>query len=184
MFSVGAEANVPTFYSAIQLLLSAVLLLIITKEKFLEWNRFRFAWAGLAAGFVFLGFDEVAMFHEKIYKLPALLGFGEVPLVWLVLFCIPLLLLAAGYWRFFWALESWMRRMFLLSACIFLGGAIGMEVIGDIIWYQTGTKNCWPYILEESVEELMEMIGIFLFILTLLKYLETKEGAVTIEFQP
>jgi len=173
MFSVGQEANVPTFYSAIQLLVSAGLLSIITQKKWNTKDRYRFAWAGLAIGFLILALDEAAMIHELGYRLPAIFGFRDVPYAWLVPFTILLLFLVVVYWKFLWSLDGWTRRMFLLSAGIFLGGAMGMEVVGDTIrsWY--GSDN-WAYVFEEAMEELMEMAGIAIFILVLLHIIENE----------
>lgn len=179
MFSVGTEANVPTFYSAFQLLVSAGLLAIISLKKWNSKDRYRYAWAGLSVGFIVLALDEAAMIHEIGYRLPAIFGFGDSRYAWLVPFTGVLFFLALLYWRFLGSLDSWTRRMFLLSAGIFLGGAMGMEVVGDSIRDSYGSINNWPYVFEEAIEEFMEMAGIALFIWVLLQIIEKEIDTVS-----
>jgi hypothetical protein len=69
--------------------------------------------------------------------------------------------------------------MFLLSGAIFVGGAIGLEMVGANFFDETN-KNTWQYMTAMTVEEMMEMTGILLFIHTLLKYLRTYSPSFTL----
>ena len=65
VFDLSLEANVPTWYSAAALLVSALALGLITAVKLRERAPFAKHWGGLAAMFVYLSLDEVARFHEQ-----------------------------------------------------------------------------------------------------------------------
>lgn len=181
-FNLGRESNIPTYYSALALLLAGVLLLLIAKCKFSEKDRYRFEWLGLGLGFVFLSIDESTMIHENYYRVSKMLGFGEPGFSsWLAFNVLILLGVGLAYWRFLVHLDSGYRRMFLFSAVLFVGGAVGLEAVGDLLTTSTEQAN-WPRILVMSAEELLEMTGVALFVVTLLRYLEEHLGDISIAF--
>ena len=62
------------------------------------------------------------------------------------------------------------------SCCVFLGGAVGVEMSTD--WYDDqGLLNTLAYNLWTAVEEGMEMGGVVLFIYALLRYMGRGQGA-------
>ena len=183
-FNVGAEANIPTFFSAVVLLLASILLLVITTEKFSQKDRFRFEWMGLGLGFLLLAIDESALFHELLYGIPDHLGFGSLGTVaWVIPFGLILLCIGLAYLRFLTHLDKRSFRMFLGAALLFVGGAVGFEAWGDLLRSAHGGVDNWPYVLVMSVEELLEMSGVALFVVALLRYLEGMTEEVTLSLQ-
>ena len=63
------------------------------------------------------------------------------------------------------------RNFFLISAVIFVGGAVGIESIGGYIKDTIGIDNWWYY-LEVAFEESSEMAGVITFIYALLDYMQ------------
>src|SRR5215212_590177 len=57
-FYLGTEKNLPSLFSALQLWFAAIILFILTINKFSVRDRYRFHWAILGVMFLFLGYDE------------------------------------------------------------------------------------------------------------------------------
>ena len=85
----------------------------------------------------------------------------------------------AAYAKFLLDLPSRTRVLFISSGILFVTGAIGFELIGG--WYadKHGTGNI-TYALITTCEELLEMLGIALFIYTLLKYIVDTFGSLSL----
>ena len=75
--------------------------------------------------------------------------------------------------RFFLRLPRPTQRRFLLAAALYLGGAIGFEMIGGAyVAGQTAFQRTSAYILIFTVEELLEMAGLIMFLNALMRHLE------------
>ena len=80
------------------------------------------------------------------------------------------------YLRFLWHLPAQTRWPFAVSGCVFLGGAVGVELSTD--WYEDqNLLNTLAYNLWTAVEEGMEMGSVVLFIHALLGYMGREQGA-------
>src|SRR3954451_2554124 len=64
-FITNFDGNVPNFYSAVQLLLVALILGVIAVKKRREGDRWTRHWIALAVIVCYLGIDEDAAVHEK-----------------------------------------------------------------------------------------------------------------------
>ncbi len=178
-FDLGGEGNIPAFYSAVALLLAGVLLLFIARLKFGDGDRHRWGWLGLGLGFLFMALDEATQIHELLYRVP---GFDSGAWLWVVPFGILLLVIGVGFLRFLLNLGPRYRRLFLLSAALFLGGAVGVELITDVTIGESHVAN-WPAALLTGLEEGLEMAGVALFIVSLLRYVTDYVGEVNVHFE-
>jgi len=178
LFSLDQENNVPAYFSSLILLISAGLLLLIFFFRLKnEQASFTWHWGFLATVFIFLSFDEMFSFHERlIYPIRNIVRIGGVFSYEWVIVAIPLVtLLGISYSRFILHLPPRSRNLIFLAALIFIGGAIGGEMMSG--WYASrfgeGDAN---YIMLTIFEETLEMTGIIIFIHALLQYLshETK----------
>jgi hypothetical protein len=172
LFYVDAESNVPTWYSSMALLLAAALLAVIGCLKLQAREHYRFHWLALAGLFLLLSMDEVAMIHE--YPIDplreALNATGALYYTWVIPglgFVLLVGLALAGFLR---SLPAATQRQMLLAAALFVGGAIGVEMLSGIQADRWGEDNL-TYALIISIEELLEMLGVALFIEALLAYL-------------
>ena len=91
------------------------------------------------------------------------------------------LLVGLTFFSFLWSLPTATRNAFFLAGCIYVGGAVGVEILGAPMDADTMTYN-----LTTVVEEGMEMAGVLLFLMALLQYMsrqqgETHEIGVTVE---
>ena len=174
LFNVDAEKNFPSAFSTGLLLLSSVLLGAITLAKKAAGDRFTWHWGGLSFVFAFLAVDEWLSFHEKLSDVikSVLPANGIFYFAWILVGMTFVGGLGLIYWSFLARLPRHYRRLFLLSAALFLSGAIGMEMIAG---HYVATHKGWNYniwLLLTTIEEGLEMFGTLLFIHSLFSYLQ------------
>ena len=186
MFNLYEEANLPTWFSSFILLASAILLLIIATEKRVRRDRYFIHWAILSAVFLFLSIDESAKLHEAIggmFKrvVGQFLMAGNWSM-WVVPFGVLVLLFAGAYVRFLFSLKPYFRNLFVLAGCIYVFGALGMEV-AEILYLRGLDAKTEIFMVMVTIEEVMEIGGIILFIYGLLRYIQENVGKFSVEFK-
>ena len=174
IFDVNQENSLPTWYSAVALAASAALLVSIAATlRARKQTRDLFAWATLAFIFTLLSLDEIAGIHEgvgkELKKLIHLGGWfrfaGVVPSAALAT------LVGATMIPFLSRLAPRRRNQFLAAGIIFVGGAIGMEMVGGKLFSAAGDKITLAYAVCYHIEEFLEMFGIVLFNAALIEHL-------------
>lgn len=178
-FSIGSDRNLPTFYSALALLVCAALLGLIGVASRQRTAIRPLYWYGLAAVFVFLSIDEMLMLHEKMIEpLRSKLGTsGLFHYAWILPYGAGLLVLLAVYSRFLLRLPRRTAWLFIISGTVFVTGAIGFEMLGGLYFEAHGGKTI-AYVALQTVEETLEMVGIVLFLYALADYLERNLGGI------
>jgi hypothetical protein len=179
IFNLDGERRTPTTFSALLLLGNAAMLLAIAANRARRAGKHVVLWFLLSGIFVYLAIDERVGIHEEALDfLIPLLGLENFVIRWLGIeflhfWVVPgsfiMLVLLGVYWRFLRDLPLRTRRLVLLSAAIYLGGALGIETIGGLYAVQFGKDNL-EYQLIANVEELAEMLGMVVFAGTLLRY--------------
>jgi hypothetical protein len=175
LFDTDGEGNIPAWYSSLALLLCSALLVFIATEESQENNRYATHWKGLAAIFLYMAVDEAVMIHE----LPseplhiALKTSGHLYYAWVIPYSVVVLAVALVYGPFVLALPSETRRLFLLGGALYVGGSIGMEMLGAAYHDAVGANNM-TYMTISGIEEALEMTGVAVFVYALLRYLETR----------
>ena len=132
LFNLDEEGNIPTFFSASTLLLCSALLAIIAFAKKKEDAPYRLHWKALSIIFLFLSLDEASSLHE-IATLPlrsALNASGFLKNTWVILGAVFVLIFVLAYLRFLADLPRKSRNLFLVAGALFIGGALGVEMIG------------------------------------------------------
>jgi hypothetical protein len=172
-FSLNRENNFPSYVSGIMLLLAAGLLATIAHGVRRRQEPFARHWQGLAIIFALLSLDEITSVHEIIgASLAVLAGITGVRrfYFWVVPAAPLLLVLAVSYTRFLVHLPPRYRRLFILAGALYVGGAVGFEIVSA--WHATryGYLN-FLHAMIFTVEETLEMSGTLLFIYALLHYL-------------
>jgi hypothetical protein len=171
---VDAEQNIPNFFSTMLLAFSAVLLSVIALLKRKEKDSQAKYWTVLSVGFLCMAADEAASIHEMlIMPMRSLMGghnLGIFYWAWVIPGIGLVLVLGVFFLKFLVRLNAKTRRNFLTAAALYLGGAIGFEMIGG--WYgeSHGIYNL-PYSMISTVEESLEMAGAIVFIRALLVYI-------------
>lgn len=166
-FALDGEGNVPAWFNSALLLLSGVSLLAIGRLS----DRYARHWLALGVIFVLLSLDETASFHERTIKpLRQALGVGGVlHFAWVVPAMVLLAALGLIYRRFLLSLPRQVRAGVLMSAAIYLSGAVGLEMLGG--WYvERHSLESWGHAVLSAVEEALEMAGLIVLLHTLESY--------------
>lgn len=172
LFNITKEANIPTWYASSTLLLSAFFLALIAFCKKKEGAPFVLHWTALSFIFLYLSFDEAFLVHER-WIIPLRTYFNASGLflnAWVIPAIAFVLILVLAYLKFLIDLPVRTRRLFLIAGALFVGGAIGMEMVGGYYQSYYGRFNI-PYNIIATAEEFLEMLGIVVFIHALLSYL-------------
>lgn len=180
LFDFDTEKNVPTFFSACMLMVSSVILAAITHVHRKVGDAF-IAWGGLSLIFLFLSIDEIASIHERfIEPVRTLLNVsGLLFYAWVIPYGIALAVFMILYLEFLLNLPERIMRLFLLSGGIYVSGAIGIELLGGRHVSLYGEEN-YGYAFFCMVEETLEMVGVVLFIYTILTHMVERFSSFTI----
>ena len=172
LFDFERDSNITTWYSSITLAFASLLLIPIAIAKIRIQDPFASHWKFLAVIFAFLSLDEVAMLHERSGEVLEALSPVEFD-GWLyfqwVLIGIPFtLVIALAYLKFLAHLPTTTKRLFILAGALFVGGALGLEIIAG---HEESLGNILTYKLITTIEELFEKLGVLVFNYALLTYL-------------
>ena len=182
LLDINREKNFATAFSTLLLLSCAGLLWQIyrtRREGSAEKHRQRFLahWRLLALIFGAMAMDESIAFHERLGSL--LRSYVETQGVLFYSWVIPgiafVTAFAIGYARFIAALPFATRCSFLLAGCLYVSGAIGMEMVSGYYVNNYGVDNRAVIAALNGLEETAEMLGAAAFIRALLIYLQLEE---------
>lgn len=187
MLSLDKENNVPALYSTLLLFAASAILTLVALLERARRGADALKWAILAAGFVLMAVDESLSIHERLIDpLRALIGgalgvdrLGIFYFAWVIPGIALVVALAMYFLPFVRRLPGRFGLMLLVSGAVYLGGAIGVELVEG--WWREGHghRNVVYHALV-SLEEGMEMFGVILLIHTLLDYIGTHVGRVEI----
>lgn len=175
LFDLDRERNLPTLFSVGLLALAGTLLAVIAVLKRRQADRDARLWALLSFGLFLMSVDESWSFHEQLAPpMRALLG-GAGPgnilyYAWIVPGLALIAVVALAYLRFLVRLAPAARKAFLLAACVYFGGALGVEALGGAHAAKHGPLNLTHAMLA-AVEEGFEMFGAIMLIHALLTYI-------------
>lgn len=164
VFSLSVEGNVPTWYASTLLAASsamAALAAIATRRAGGPHPR---RWALLSLLFAYVSLDETACLHEQLNAFVD--GHGIFFFGWVLVAALVLVPLAVAYVPFLRDLPTATRRRFLLSALLYVGGAVGVELPLGAYTEAHGDETL-AYALLDFVEEGLELAGLTVFLLAL-----------------
>ncbi|NIZ92181.1 hypothetical protein [Kineococcus rubinsiae] len=185
-FFVDREMGVPAWFSTILLFVAGERLWRLASHEKAAGSPWHRHWRLLSATFVYLSLDELTELHEQaILPLRALLDTsGVLTFAWVVL-AVPLVaVFGLVFLRFLRAQSAVTRWTFVLSAVVYLGGAVGMEMAGSPLYNaaavpvtttvvtdggtpqvsETVVVHDVPYAFVVGLEEGLEMLGALLFL--------------------
>jgi hypothetical protein len=185
LFDMDNEASVPAIFSVLLLFSAACLLCLITILKWKNKERYVASWGILTVGFLIMALDEGASIHEKLMPIMHMLLGDNLPSIFFFPWVIPAILaiaiMAPFFVKFLIDLPTKTKILFVLSALIYLGGALGAELVSGYYAGKFGMKN-FGFNLIATVEEIMEMAGVILFIRSLQVYIEDHYGSIQFKF--
>jgi hypothetical protein len=172
-FHLAEEGNMPTYYSSFLLGAASFLLYIIFKTDEKKSTR----WLLLSLIFLFLSVDELAQLHENFAnplgaklesyfgRMPSYLAWG-----WIIPYAIITLVAGLYFLRFVITLPKKTRNLFISSGCLYVFAALILEMLEAHFEIRYGSENLYNKLLYPT-EEILEMIGVIIFIYALLDYL-------------
>ena len=174
LFTFDAEANFPSLFSGVILALASLLLAVIAMLQKTICPRYIKYWRALSWIFLYIAIDEVCSIHELL--IPILRGLfntrGVLYFPWVIPAAILLTIFLIVFKDFILNLPPKTRSVFLLAGTVYVSGALGMEVLGGYLGDTIGfnTKAYW---IVSTIEELLEMFGVVIFIYGLLSYIQS-----------
>jgi hypothetical protein len=187
LFFIDREKNFPTMFQVTVLLFDTVLLFTIAYLRKKEVKSYFPHWMGLAFGFLFMSCDEFISLHEMLVKpFNHILGRHRSDMFyfsWVLPGIIVVVVLAIIYIKFLLNLPRKTMLVCLLAGLLYVGGAVGMEMVGGWV-VETFGEMTKQYIIAATIEECLEMAGQILFVYGLLDYLAHQIGNIQLKFIP
>jgi hypothetical protein len=184
LFSLSTDISIPSWYSSFSLLLCSILLAIISVAKRRSEDRFRLHWQVMSLIFLYLSIDEVGRIHETIGECLRIYVTGMTHGLFRytsVIFGITFVtVFVAAYSRFLIYLPARTRWLFILAGAVYVGGALGMDMINGRYFELHGDQNL-IYQMMTVLEEFLEMTGVLIFIYALMSYMLAHVGAVNVQ---
>lgn len=180
LFNLDSEYNVPTIVSALGLAACAMLLSVLSRvaqsRGSLDARPFRW----LASIFLLLAFDEGARLHERLNEPMAALGLDSGPLRfgWVLVGGLLVLVLIPIYLPLVLRLPSDIRAAFIIAAVSYITGALALEMVGARIFNPENAS----YIVLTVGEELLELAGVGIFLVSLYRLLRRWAPQLTVMF--
>lgn len=173
MFRLNFEANLPTFFSTLLLVTASLSCFAIGKATSQNDKASGWRWLALAGIAFLLAADEAAQIHELFDKNagwtePFFEPSGVLLEPWVVAYGILALVVSITFAPFIFKLQPRLRNALILSGGMYVGAAIGFEMIGAVerggagetLWYET----------VNSAEEMLEMTAVIIAIFALLRF--------------
>jgi hypothetical protein len=174
-FNFDEESNLPSLYSALALGFCSYLLALINTIQKAQQSKYAKYWKALSLIFLGLAIDEACSLHEL--SIPLLRGAinakGVLYFTWVIPAFFLLIVFLIAFRKFIQNLPTKTKTLFILAGIVYVSGALGMELIGGYIADSSGYNNM-VYGMASSMEELLEMLGIVIFINGLLSYIQSQ----------
>ncbi len=176
-FHLDGEWTIPAFASSLLLVTGAVLAAVVAIEAGAAGSRWRWHWVVLAAGLAYMSVDETAGLHEMwggpVKRFLPLDG-TIFHFAWVVV-AIPLVLaLAVYFWPMLWKLPACDRNRLIAAGVVYVGGAVGMELVGGAIFGKSGSDSA-AFQLSVVCEEGLELVGLGLLVRALVLMLRSAD---------
>lgn len=183
LFLLNAEGNIPTFFSSANLVFCSILLFLAGHAAKQSSQPFAISWSLLGLLALFVAVDEGAQIHELLDRNRAWTTHlfepqGALAGPWVVAYGTLVLAVLAGYVRFFLHLPTRYRLLFALGAALFVGASIGLEMLGAKEWTAAGKSLLFEIL--NWIEEVCEMSAVTLINASLLSYIQSRHGPLTI----
>ncbi|HZV98219.1 MAG TPA: hypothetical protein VFF74_04440 [Methylophilaceae bacterium] len=182
LFDLDHEKNLPTLFSTVLLLICSGLLAMIYVGHSQKRQTCRL-WLMLAVVFLFLAMDEFVAIHEHISSpiRHLISASGVFFFAWVIPYGVLMLILAAAYGRFVLELPAAPRLLFIIAFVTYIGGALGMEMLGGRYYEMHRSQPTLTYSVLATIEETLEMVGLIVFIYSLMLYIEQVQKGLKLQ---
>lgn len=180
-FDVDGEATIIAWFSSMLFVLCSLLL-------FFEWARRRQqrlpharGWLFLGLIFILLAIDESVVIHERLGTLLEPLDLhGFLSFSWVLPAAVAVVV---GWFLIRPLLISSppdFRRRAIWAAVTYVGGALGLESLSAAFFETMGLSSI-PYLLAAGFEEGLEMAGLAMFLVALLRLVQTTANPAIVD---
>jgi hypothetical protein len=179
LLHLDGENNVPAWYSCAALLLCSAVLGIIGLHHRQAADKYARHWLALAIVFLYLSIDEGASIHEMAdlpihHRLEAI-GYLDailpmIGMAWVLAGVLFSVIVFLAFWRFLLHLPIATRLLFLVAGGLYVGGAVGLEAV-EGRYFPEGADHTFILELIVALEEALEMLGVILFLYSLMAYM-------------
>ncbi|KCZ49455.1 hypothetical protein [Hyphomonas pacifica] len=182
MFHLNEEHNVPTLI-AVFLLMTCAAALAYTASTLPAKSRDRAGWLVMALVFAFMAFDESVQIHELTSQPINDMFNAEIlqPFGWVLPYGFALIVLGLVLAPWFFRLDRASQIRFIIAGTIFVGGALGIEIIEGAHYRSLGEElnpelytkvnQTLAHDLLWTLQESMEYIGAGYFLYAIIKRL-------------
>lgn len=182
LFSLDAEQNPPTLFSAGALVLTAAVCWLCATQSEKSERAF---WKPMAVVFAYLAVDEAVSVHELLVQ-PAREFFhagGAFAFTWVIPYGIALIVFLFFISGPLIRIPAKTRTGLVLAGIVFVTGAMGFEMIEAWVKYSAVTPwmtQSMAFSICVLCEESLEMLGIALALRTCLRHLTQRSGSVAV----
>lgn len=184
-FNFDAEQSLPTWFEALVMAAASALLAIRAALSSGRDPENRFHWSLLAVVFLLLSIDETLAFHEPtMAPLRQALNItgGFLYFSWFIIAAPLLLAMGIYYIPFLLRLPRPTAIRFAIAGGLFVAGAFGLEFVGGYL-VSKGGVDYLAYKIAYTAEECLEIVGVTLFVSSLLRHLSECAPVLQIHFQ-
>lgn len=184
-FTLNSESSIPAWFSTVLLLGAGCLLVFAGMFYRSRDDRWWKHWTALGALFGLLSLDEAIGLHETLMAPMSKLVSAEgiFHFAWVIPGAIVVAVLGLAWLPFLWNLEKTTRNRFIAAACLFVGGALGLEMVGGLVLESFGEYSI-AYMLTTTVEETCEMLGMVVFISSIIAHLSREISEIRLTLSP
>lgn len=187
LFNMDADKNIPVYFYVFLLIIGTLLTSSITLVQIRQNSPQKYGWIVLTLIVFAMSIDKAVRFHDYlIHFIQRILARN---IAGIIIYPLAIVLLIVGLAilvllvKFLRDLPENTRKSFIIAACIYLSGALVLEMIGSSFYDYSGQNNL-VYDLLTIVEESMEMVGIIAFIKALIKFMGSANLQLSFQFDP
>lgn len=183
LLDLGRENNLPALFGGALLLTAAALLAAAAAGERRRGRPDR-EWRGLSFLFVFLSLDEWLGFHEVLIKpvRAALKVDGLLRFAWVIPYGVLTAAVGLACLSLLRRLPARTRGLFVAAGALYVGGALGCELLGGLIEQRLGRDGI-AFAVEVFFEESLEMSGAVLFIYAIAAYIREHQAGLSVRLR-
>lgn len=181
-FDMDQEVSLPTWFSQMLLATAGLVALMIGLIRRSDKKTYFRHWIAIAIILLCMSADEGAGLHE-LASVPIGTSLNTEGTIfyfaWVIAGLAAVLVVAAVFLKFWWKLPKRTKLFIVLSAVVYLSGAIGAEMLGGYRMSIYGPDALYRVL--SVLEETFELVGASLAIYTFLDYWRDNEKRSTID---
>lgn len=179
MFDFYEEGNIPTYFSTINLLLTAGLLHSIAEMVSRTSRRLAIPWRVLAFGFLFMSIDEfcdarmiISTMSKALMNSQNITSVPYFSVAWTVPITAIVILLAVYFVPFLLRLRKVYLINFAIAGSLFVLATLGLETIEGYHAKETQGVRDFTFMVYVTIEEIIEIFAIIYFQHYLIAYMK------------